>query len=358
MTTAPTTDTAPQVDEFIRVRGQQWVVSRLSGSRQARDESPADLPGRTLVTVTGVGDEDPDAEPTVAWDIEPRREVLPEACLPNVTETGWDSPIVLGSFLNAIRWRTVASAGDTPLQAPFRVGVTIADYKLKPVAKALAMPRVNLLIADDVRLGKTIQAGLFVQEMLLRHRARRVLVVCPAPLTGKRRDELDSKFVLGFTVLDTETRKALRRSRGLEANPFTVFPRTIISLPWLRTPRVQRLLDEVLADNPAFCGLTRRQHCRSPERASTPSATSSCCPAPRGLRPCTTTSVPAPTRTPRSSSFAIRAEIDEAVMAAYGWDLDLEVEPTKVGTRWTVSPRFELRDLLLKENRRRAGVEG
>ena len=44
---------------------------------------------------------------------------------------------------------------------------------------------MNLLIADDVVLGKTIEAGLVVQEMLLRHRARRVLVVCPAPLTGK-----------------------------------------------------------------------------------------------------------------------------------------------------------------------------
>ena len=45
------------------------------------------------------------------------------------------------------------------------------------------MPRANLLIADDVGLGKTIEAGLVVQELLLRHRARTVLVVCPASLT-------------------------------------------------------------------------------------------------------------------------------------------------------------------------------
>jgi ERCC4-related helicase len=67
----------------------------------------------------------------------------------------------------------VASADTSTLQAPFRSGLTVKDYQLVPVARALAMPRVNLLIADDVGLGKTIVAGLIVQEMLLRHCARR-----------------------------------------------------------------------------------------------------------------------------------------------------------------------------------------
>ncbi|WP_152530461.1 DNA methyltransferase [Rhodococcus sp. JG-3] len=56
----------------------------------------------------------------------------------------------------------------------------------------------------------------------------------------------------------------------------------------------------------------------------------------------------------------IHSAIDRAVVAAYGWDLDLEIghHPTKIGVRWTVSPRarFELLDLLLEENHRRAGL--
>ncbi|OJF10753.1 DISARM system SNF2-like helicase DrmD [Couchioplanes caeruleus] len=262
---------APEVGELVRVRGQQWVVARCSVSTQPRDELAASQPpGRTLVTLTSVSDDDLGEELTLAWEVEPGRKVLPETQLPQVTETGWDDPETLGAFLDAVRWGTVASADDQTLQAPFRAGITIEEYQLEPVAKALAMPRVNLLIADDVGLGKTIEAGLVIQEMLLRHRARRVIVVCPAPLTGKWRDEMTDRFGLDFTVLDAAALKQLRRTHGLEANPFQVFPRTIISLPWLRTPRVQRLLDEVLtpqARHPGFFDILlvdEAHHCAPP----------------------------------------------------------------------------------------------
>lgn len=64
--------------------------------------------------------------------------------------------------------------------------------------------------------------------------------------------------------------KELRRSHGLQANPFTVHPRVIVSLPWLRTPRVQRLLDEVLDASTAQVGffdllvVDEAHHCAPP----------------------------------------------------------------------------------------------
>jgi superfamily II DNA or RNA helicase len=261
----------PEVGQLVRARGQQWVVAQRRESTQPVDElATSHPPGRTMVTLTSVSDDDLGAELTLVWEIEPGRQVLPETQLPPVTDHGWDDPESLGAFLDAVRWGTVASADERTLQAPFRAGIRIEEYQLEPVAKALAMPRVNLLIADDVGLGKTIEAGLVVQEMLLRHRARRVLVVCPAPLTGKWRDEMADRFGLDFTVLDAAALKALRRSHGLEANPFQVFPRTIISLPWLRTPRVQRLLDEVLTPatrHPGFFDILivdEAHHCAPP----------------------------------------------------------------------------------------------
>ena len=261
----------PEPGHLVRVRGQQWVVTEVRASRLPEDEIAASrLPGRTLVTLASVSDADLGDELTVVWEVEPGRDLVPAAQLPEVTASGWDDPQRLGAFLDAVRWGTVASADTSTLQAPFRSGITIEDYQLEPVARALAMPRVNLLIADDVGLGKTIEAGLVAQEMLLRHRARRIIVVCPAPLTIKWREEMAEKFGLDFTLLTTDMLRDLRRSHGLQANPFTVYPRTIISLPWLRTARVQRLLDEVLTPEtrqPGFFDLLvvdEAHHCAPP----------------------------------------------------------------------------------------------
>src|SRR5262249_5713762 len=126
---------------------------------------------------------------------------------------------------------------------------------------------------DDVGLGKTIEAGMVVQEMLLRHRARRGLVVCPAALTLKGREEMAGKFGLDFTILDAGAPRELHRRHGLEADPVAVFPRGVISLQWLRTPRVQRLLDEVLTPqtrHPGFFDLLvvdEAHHCAPPAPA-------------------------------------------------------------------------------------------
>src|SRR6476659_7839404 len=99
------------------------------------------------------------------------------------------------------------------------------------------MPRANLLIADDVGLGKTIESGLVVQELMLRHRVRTVLVVCPAALQIQWRDQMRDKFGLEFRIVDTALLKDLRRSRGIHANPWTHFPRLITSIDFLKRPR-------------------------------------------------------------------------------------------------------------------------
>ena len=270
------TSPAPlEVGQLVRVRGQQWIVADLDVSTLPIDElSTNAIPGRTLARLTSVSEDDLGEELTVVWEVEPGRSVVPATELPAVPPPDqWDDPQQLGALVDAVRWGTVASADLDTLQAPFRSGIQIKDYQLEPVAKALRMPRVALLIADDVGLGKTIEAGLVIQEMLLRHRARRVIVVCPASLTLKWKEEMRDKFGLDFTVLDTEMLRQLRRTHGLQANPFAVYPRMIISLPWLRTPRVQRLLDEVLDPGlrgPAFFDLMvvdEAHHCAPPAPA-------------------------------------------------------------------------------------------
>jgi len=227
---------------LVQVRGQKWVVSDIDAAAAA-----------TLVSLQSVEDGRYGETLEVIWEVEPGREVLPSGSLPDVIAAGFDPPERLAAFLDAVRWSAVTSADVKTLQAPFRSGVAIEDYQLEPVARAVDAPRVNLLLADDVGLGKTIEAGLVAQELLLRQRARRVMVVCPAGLTAKWRDEMVEKFGLDFTVIDSQRCAEVRRELGSSANPFRVHPLAIVSLPWLRGPKAQRLLDEVLpADGPSY----------------------------------------------------------------------------------------------------------
>lgn len=76
-----------------------------------------------------------------------------------------------------------------------------------------------------------------VQELLLRHRARTALVVCPASLTLKWKAEMADRFGLEFRVVDAATLRELRRTRGLAANPFRSYPRLIVSIDWLKRPK-------------------------------------------------------------------------------------------------------------------------
>jgi len=119
-------------------------------------------------------------------------------------------------------------------------------FQLDPLVRAIDRARANLLIADDVGLGKTIEAGLVIQELLLRHRARTVFVVCPASLQEKWRVEMLEKFGLEFRIVDTAYVKQLRRDRGIHANPWTSFPRLIASMDWMKSGEGLRLLRDVI----------------------------------------------------------------------------------------------------------------
>lgn len=110
----------------------------------------------------------------------------------------------------------------------------------------LQMPRVNLLVADDVGLGKTIESGLVTFEMLLRHRARTVLIVCPASIQVQWQEQMRDKFGLEFRIIDSEAMRQLRRSRGLHVNPWAHFPRLITSIDFIKRERPMRLFRDTL----------------------------------------------------------------------------------------------------------------
>lgn len=230
----------PEPGQLVEVRRRQWVVSEVRSSAF----SPNPGSRQHLVELTSIDEDALGEELQVVWQVEPGAQVLEKAGLPSIT--GWDSDDRLEAFLDAVRWGAVTNADRSFLQSPFRSGITIEDYQLDPLVRAVEMARVNLLIADDVGLGKTIEAGLVIQELLVRHRARTVFVVCPASLQVKWQTEMQEKFGLEFRIVDTEYVKRLRRERGIHVNPWTSYPRLVASMDWMKSGEGFRLLKDVL----------------------------------------------------------------------------------------------------------------
>jgi len=112
------------------------------------------------------------------------------------------------------------------------------------------MPRVSLLIADDVGLGKTVEAGLIAQELVLRNQAQKILVVCPPSLCLKWKREMREQFGLAFEIVDTDHVHRLRRERGVGVNPFRSHPRLIVSMEWVKFESQMRWFDEFLPPDP------------------------------------------------------------------------------------------------------------
>ena len=237
----------PEPGQLVEVRRRPFVVQDVIASGLPIDslKSNGHTPVQHLVTLSSVEDDALGDELRVVWEIEPGARIYEGRRLPDPTH-GFDEPRRLDAFLDAVRWGAISSADVNALQAPFRSGIAIEDYQLDPVVRAIQMPRVNLLVADDVGLGKTIESGLVAQELILRQRVHSVLIVCPSALQIQWRDQMRDKFGLDFRIVDATLMKELRRSRGLHVNPWTHFPRLITSIDYLKRERPMRLFREVL----------------------------------------------------------------------------------------------------------------
>jgi len=230
--------TNPQVGMLAIVRKRRGIISEV----REFDSYEGRL---HLVQIDYKDDQRPASEKLV-WELEPHRHLLPPGDLPSASS----SPMQAEDFdalIRAARWTAITPYLNTeaenemerlPVTSPFHGAVQIDDYQLVPLLKALRMPRVNLLLADDVGLGKTIEAGLILNELLIRRRVNRVLILTPASLRIQWRDEMWSKFSLPFDVIDREATLQLKKSLGIDANPWRYCSRIISSYHYLRQPDV------------------------------------------------------------------------------------------------------------------------
>jgi SNF2 family DNA or RNA helicase len=233
----------PEPGQLAIVRQQRFVVTEVAPTKFATTGNSQET-AQHLVTLSSIEDDGLGEEIQVIWELEPGASTCDRLELP--APEGFDEPEKLDTFIDAVRWGTASHADVRNVNAPFRSGIDLEDYQLDPVVRAIQMPRANLLIADDVGLGKTIEAGLVAQELILRQRVRRVLIVCPSSLQVQWYEQMRDKFGLDFRIVNSDLMRDLRRKRGLHVNPWTHFPRLITSIDFIKRDRPLRWLREVL----------------------------------------------------------------------------------------------------------------
>lgn len=178
LSTAPPTlpERLPRVGELVQLRSRRWLVEEVVTNGAA---SP-------LVCLACADDDAQGQSLEVYWDYEIDRRILEEEGWADLAARGFDSPRQFAAFLHTLRWNCVTATDPNLFQSPFRAGIKIDAYQMEPLRKALRLPRVNLFIADDTGLGKTIEAGLIARELLLRRKAKTISSVGSPTASGEK----------------------------------------------------------------------------------------------------------------------------------------------------------------------------
>lgn len=229
---------APEAGDVILLRHRQWLVEDVI--------PPPDPNQLTLIKAVCLDDDNQGQPIEVLWEMELGAKVVEQKM--GGLGSAIDEPRLFAAYLHALKWNSVTATDRELFQAPFRAGIMLQAHQLEPLRRALSLPRANLFIADDVGLGKTIEAGLVLQELLLRQRVEFILVSCPASVCLQWRDEMSKRFGLEFEVMNRALVDRRRRERGFGVNPWSTHSRFIISHDLLRRPEYREPLLNVLGE--------------------------------------------------------------------------------------------------------------
>ncbi len=215
-----------EIGQIVCVRSRQYLVEEISTDKRLNND--------TLVRLSCLDDDAQGQQLEIFWESEINTKIVEQASWESVIHKGFDDRRYFGAYLNTLKWNCVTSTDPKLFQAPYRAGIEVKAYQLEPLRKALLQPRVSLFIADDVGLGKTIEAGLILREMTMRQKIKRVVISCPPSVVRQWKEEMESRFGLLFQVLDRNYLATKRRERGYRVNPWATYTRFIISHALLR----------------------------------------------------------------------------------------------------------------------------
>ncbi len=204
------------VGALVKARGREWVVLPES-DEQLLVLRPL---GGTEDEVTGI--------------YVPLERVEPASFdLPDPARLGDDRSCRL--LRDAVRLGFRSSAG--PFRSFARIAVDPRPYQLVPLLMALKLDPVRLLIADDVGIGKTIEAGLIARELIDRGEVSRMAVLCPPQLAEQWQAELQDKFHLDAELVLASTASRLERTCNPTQSLFERYPYVIVSTDFIKSER-------------------------------------------------------------------------------------------------------------------------
>lgn len=225
-----------RVGAVIRLRGRLWRVDRVDEHEFAA--TPLDGPDTARLRFHRKF-EGPLAE---------------SAALPPLDPHQLGDPADQDLYLRSLRMEMIHAGA--PFLGLQRSRATPETYQLVPLLMALGMERVRLLIGDDVGVGKTIEAGLILAELVARGLVERALVVVPAALRDQWQDTLKRFFHIDAIIIRGETRPALERTLMPGQSPWRAFPFVITSVDYAKARRGEILAhpwDLVIFDEVHLC---------------------------------------------------------------------------------------------------------
>lgn len=241
-----TTTTTPAMPRFapgsvVRARGRDWIV----------------LPGGTgdVLRLRPLSGSEEDAallhlglEPDVEPASFPRPTAEPQA--------GQEAALLLrDALLLSLR------RGAGPFRSFGNLAFEPRAYQLVPLLMALRQETVRLLVADDVGIGKTIEAGLIARELLDRGEVARLAVLCPPHLVDQWVRELDERFNIKATAVTSTSAARLERGLPVNESVFTLHPFTVVSLDYIKSDRRRHDFERVC---PEFVIVDEAHTCTNP----------------------------------------------------------------------------------------------